>query len=606
MGIIFVSFPSKWNLKRLNHCQLTMKKQSILLFLLLSISPFVLSQTNYQQEYLKAKAFFNEGSYNLAMEAFKPVIQKDNANYFSEYASYYYAISAYRNGYSALSRDMFLQIKTLFPKWDKIEDIHIWLAKIYFEDNDFHNGLKYSNGVVIGYETSKLQQTYYLSEIDSLELIKELFDTFKNDKEVAYRYAQLINEQPLYLQDRTLLTFLVEGFNLDKEEFSVVTSEESIKKESYNVAVMLPFMVNKLQPNLYKKGNQFVIDIYEGVVKAQHDLEDNGININLYAYDTEKNSYSTSNILIQPEFHGMDLIIGPLYPDPSREVSHYSHKNKVNMFNPISSNQEVIGENPFSFLYHPTEATQAKAAAQFVIENETNKNTMIFYGGSKKDSIKAFTFKQLIEKDSFNIVFMEKIAKDTSSHILKLLTTTLEDIEETFEEELTEEERGMFILAPDSIGTIYVASDNKLLASGVVSSIEIRPDTIQVIGSTEWLKYRFIDFEAYERLGIVLTSSNYIDTYDYTYRQLSHYSIVRFGKPASTYFLKAYDMMMFLGNSLNNYGTLFQNQLYEKPMSPSKLTSGISFYKANDNQHVPLVRFKNNEIVTIELAADND
>ncbi|MDH5367997.1 MAG: ABC transporter substrate-binding protein, partial [Cyclobacteriaceae bacterium] len=593
-------------LKRLNHHQLTMKKLNILFFFFFSISPFVLAQTNYQQEYLKAKAFFNEGSYNLAMEAFKPVIKKDKENYFSEYSSYFYAISAYRNGFSALSRDMFLQIKTLFPKWDKIEDVHIWLAKIYFEDNDFHNGLKYSNGVVIGYELSKLQQTYYLSKIDSLELISELFNTYKNDKEVAYRYAQLINEQPLYLQDRSLLAFLVEGFNLDNDEFSIVTKEESIKKDNYNVAVMLPFMVNKLQPNLYKKGNQFVIDIYEGIVKAQHDLKDNGIDINLYAYDTEKNSYATSNILIQPEFHGMDLIIGPLYSDPSREVSMYSHKNKVNMFNPISSNQEVIGENPFSFLYHPSDATQAKAAAQYVIENKTNKNTMIFYGGSKKDSIKAHTFRQLIEKDSFNIVFMEKIVKDTSSHILKLLTTTLEDIEETLEEELTEEERGIFILAPDSIGTIYVASDNKLLASGVVSSIEIRPDTIQVIGSTEWLKYRFIDFEAYERLGIVLTSANYIDTYDYTSRQLSHYTIARFGKPASTNFLKAYDMMMFLGNSLNEYGTLFQNELYNKPMSPSELTSGISFFKANDNQHVPLVYFKNNKIVKIELDNDNE
>jgi len=590
----------------LTHFQLTMKKQHLLFIILLGISPFVISQTNYQQEYLKAKTFFNEGNYNLAMEAFKPVIQKDEENHFSEYASYFYAISAYQNGFSALSRDMFLQIKQLFPKWDKIEEVHIWLAKIYFEENDFINGLKYSNGVVIGYELSKRQQSYHLAKIDSLELMSNLFDAFNNDKEVAYRYAQLINKQPLHLQDRTFLSELVEGFNLDKEEFNIVTSEESIKKNNYNVAVMLPFMTDKLQPKLYKKGNQFVIDLYEGLVKAQHDLREKGVNITLYAYDTKTNSNTTLEILSQPEIHGMDLIIGPLYPGPSREVSNYSIRNKINMFNPISSNQAVIGENPFSFLYHPTDATQAKAAAQYVIESETNKNTMIFYGGSEKDSIKAFTFRDLIVQDSFNIVHMQKMEKDTTGHVRKLLTTTLEDIEETLEEELTEEERGIFLIAPDSIGTIYVASDNKLLASSVVSAIEIRPDTIQVIGSTEWLKYRFIDFEAYERLGIILTSSNYFNTNSYGCRQLNHYSIARFGKPASTYFYKAYDMMMFLGANMNEYGTLFQNELYSKPVVPSILTSNISFFKANDNQYVPLVYFKNNELITIEPTNSNE
>ena len=585
-----------------------MKKHYILLLLFLLGSQIAFAQINYQQQYVKAKGFFDQGSYNLAMESFKPLIPKEIGNTYSEYASFFYAISAYSNKYPALSRDMFLQIKTLYPKWDKMEDVNIWLSKIYFEEKDYNRGLKYSNEVSKNYELSQLQQQHYLDQIDSLELISELYNEFSNDKEVAYRYAQIITKQPLYNQDRSLLKKLVEDFNFDANEFMIVSSKESIKKDTYNIAVMLPFMMDKLQPSLYKKGNQFVLDVYEGILKAQSDLSNKDIAINVHAYDTKKKGDVTKQLLEQPEMLGMDLIVGPLYPAPSKEVSDFSLRNKINMFNPVSSNQAVIGENPFSFLYHPTDATQAKAAAQYVIENETNKNTMIFYGGSQKDSIKAHTFKNLIEQDSFNIVHMQKIDMDTSRLVLQLLTATLEDVEEIEEEELEEgeEKEVIYIMAPDSVGTIYVASDNKLLASSVVSSIEIRPDTIQVIGSTEWLKYRFIDYEAYERLGIVLTAANYFNLNHYSSKLLNHSSIARFGRPASSHYCKAYDMMMFIGNSLNEYGTLFQNQLYDLPMSSSPLTAGISYYRANDNQHVSLVQFKNDEIQRIELKQQNE
>mgnify|MGYP001453104552 CR=1 FL=1 len=105
---------------------------------------------------------------------------------------------------------------------------------------------------------------HFLNKIDSVYEIKRLFENFNNDKEVAYRYAQLIIKQPLYLQDRNLLAQLVDDYNLNEDEFLLTSKETSIKKDTYNIAVMLPFIVEKLQPNLYKKGNQFVIDVYDG------------------------------------------------------------------------------------------------------------------------------------------------------------------------------------------------------------------------------------------------------------------------------------------------------------------------------------------------------
>ena len=91
------------------------------------------AQVNFQSQYTAAKTFFKEGKYNLAMEAFKPVIPYDQANSFSEYASFYYALSAYHQGYGAVAKDMLSQIKNLYPNWDKMDEVNFWLAKIHFD-----------------------------------------------------------------------------------------------------------------------------------------------------------------------------------------------------------------------------------------------------------------------------------------------------------------------------------------------------------------------------------------------------------------------------------------------------------------------------------------
>src|SRR6478735_8779734 len=86
------------------------------------------AQVDYNKQYFNAKQLFREGKYNLAMEAFKPVIPYDQNNQFSEYASFYYALSAYNLGYTAVAKDMLNQIKKLHPTWEKMDEVNFWLG----------------------------------------------------------------------------------------------------------------------------------------------------------------------------------------------------------------------------------------------------------------------------------------------------------------------------------------------------------------------------------------------------------------------------------------------------------------------------------------------
>jgi len=578
-----------------------------LLVLLICISVATMAQ-NTQQEYLNGKALFQSGKYNLAMETFKPIIQRNDSKKIAPYASFYYAVAAYQQEYPALARDMFLQINARFPKWKNKAEVNFWLARLFFEQGDFQKAQSYSQDKSLDKENS-IQKKYYYAQIKDVDSLTMLYQQSPKDEDIAYALAKAISMQMLVDQDRSFLLQLIEDFNLNTDDFEIASINQSIKKESYNVAVIMPFMFDQLSISIRKRSNRFVYDLYEGIELAVQALQAQGVKINLYAYDTKKNIEATKEILEKEELKTMDLIIGPLFPDPSYYVSDFSYRQKINMINPLSANQEVIGNNPYSFLYQPQYATQANAAADYVKKSISNKSSMIFYGGSMADSIKAFTYKEAIERDSFEVVMMKKVPKDTSRLILQILTTTYKDIEGSSAEDFTEEELEQLLIGKDSIGSIYVPSDDRLLASSVVSAVEIRGDSIAVVGSGKWLDYKFIDYSAYERLGITLVAPNHIVNTDTTHQYIHDYFIGKYATPASKHSCYGYDLMMFVGQSLNDHGTYFQKALYETEFIKGTLITGYSYLNANDNQYVPLLQFENSIIKVInapEKSHSND
>src|SRR5690349_1427336 len=100
------------------------------------------AQVDYNKQFFAAKQFFREGKYNLAMEGFKPLIPYDQNNQFSEYASFYYALSAYNQGFRAVAKDMLSQLKMQHGTWEKIDEVNFWLAKLHLDNKDYFQAMK--------------------------------------------------------------------------------------------------------------------------------------------------------------------------------------------------------------------------------------------------------------------------------------------------------------------------------------------------------------------------------------------------------------------------------------------------------------------------------
>jgi ABC-type branched-subunit amino acid transport system substrate-binding protein len=578
-------------------------KNVLIGFLLLMVLP--LYSQEYQQEYLQGKEFLENGRYSLAMESLKPLVRTERQNPLSKYAMYYYAVAAYKDGFPPLAKDMFLQVQELYPNWQQIDEVKLWLAKIYFEDNRYNQALNALSKI----KNRRLKQQgqdmlkFHVFQINDLFLLEQLYDTNPNNEIIAYRYAKKLSEQPFQQRDQELLTRLINKFNFNSREFNAGVIKETVYKEVYKVAVMLPFVYETLDVDTRKKKNQFVLDIYNGIRMAARKLRSQGKDVEIFAYDTRRDYATTAEILEKDEMKSMDLIIGPLYPGPLQIVQDFVFRNKINMINPLSNNPDVINNNPFAFLFKPSYATLGNAIAEYAVEEVRNPYGIILYGESEADSIMAHSYKETFEQSAFEIVLMEKIYAANRRRILDILTTSGKKLQNSDDEEEVE-----LTIAADSVGSIFVASDDDLIITRVFSGIETRKDSMLIFGSEKWLEIKAIDHKALERLGVSMTAPTYYDYSEEEVKRFRENYIYEHRELPSEFAIIGYDLMMFAGTALEKYGKYFQLGLKNAPVMEGFLLTGYNYRESNDNKVVPIVKVIDNEpqIVVIKNYAANE
>lgn len=544
--------------------------------------------SSFQRGYENGKGLYNLEKYALAMEAFKPLTREDPSNPYVTYASFYYALSALKLGQDNIAKNMLLQINQKYPNWNQMDDVNYWLAAAYFKQGAYDQGLKAVEKIKAkkAKEDAELMAMHFLKEVHDIEVLKNLLQQNPYNTAVAKVLAKKLGERPLDGENAQLLDFLVNEFDLNKEEYASAALTESRKKESYNVAVLFPFMVEELSSER-KVTNQFVLDTYEGIKLAVEKLNNDGKTINLYAYDTKKDSATTAGILSRPEIRQMDLIVGPLYPASSKLVSAYTYQHKINMVNPLSYNSEVIGGNPMSFLFKPTLETQARTAALYASETyKENPSTIILYGTSAKDSILAYTYKKVAEENGLEISYMKKSESDRAAQLLNFLTET----------ETNEFGVEVPIVTP---GHVFITMTDELVVANAISAIEIRGDKLPVITLEDWLDLRFVSYEQLERLQIKFIAPNYIN---YEKEAVDHFkdNYIKATKNfPSEFAYSGYDMMLFFGDMLHAHGNYFQQGFSNTIHQDGYVFEGYAYDSHNDNQFVPIVQFNNSVLEVV-------
>lgn len=582
---------------------------------------------NIKQLFEEGKSLFDQEKYALALGRFEPLTAMQERNDMIRYASFYYAVSAYETGDVASARSAFKQIQNKYPNWNIQDEVNLWLGKIAVEEGETAEAFEYLNEInsdQYGAEIEVLKRAA-VNDLNYQEQLKSLLVAFPENV-VANRLAQLIAREDVAVQDTDLLEELRENY-----ELTVSLTQDPVdfspKKSVYNVGLFLPFVYREDSARLVQMQDTWTTRMYYGARLGIEKLKEEGIDLNLIAVDTRDGQKSLSSMINSGELDELDLVLGPVTQSSVNLMSDFTKERQINMINPLSSNGDILKENPFAFLYYPANESLAMRSAEYAKENFTrNKNVAIFYSG-QADYERAELYRQLIEKDSFDVAIFQRVPPDQSVEIQQLFVEE-EEVEkdslviaemmaemdslrnaEVEDWEIYSERDFVYDtlkILPDSIGHIFIASDYSSLTASALSGIAARPDTVELITSSRFLAAeQSVSFEQLDQLNAIFVGSNFMD---YTSTEVEEFrekyintylsSPVKEERLGDAYL--AYDIIVTFGRLLHQHGKYFQLALREMETLEGELTDKLSYRLSNDNRYMPFLRVKGAEVIEVK------
>lgn len=598
-------------------------------FLAAALSVFCVS-TGFSQDiktlFDEGKRLFDQEQYALALGKFAPLTSMNQDNDLIKYSSYYYAIAAHKSGDNTASKNMFKQVLEKYPDWEIKEDVNYWLGYLAAEERDIDRAFQYLHLVTRPYleESKKAMKLDLLSTASDLKALQSLLDEYPEDNLIASQLANQVLALPVQEQDMLLLSNLQSEYALNLD-LGIEGIEYSPKKSVYNVGLFLPFRYSTDSAMIVRSMSNWTTRMYEGVALGVQKLMDEEININLITIDTQNLETRLENQVDDGILSDLDLIIGPVTQRAVELMSNFSKEKQINIINPLSSNGDILEDNPFAFLYYPSNESIAIKAAEYAKQNFTgNKNAAVFYSGFS-DVARADLYRQIIEKDSFDVTIFREVRPNESVNIQQWLTeeeevdkdsalvanmiAEMDSLREAGEEEWEIYSQRDFVydtlkILPDSIGHVFVASDISSLASSALSGIEGRPDTVEYLSSSRFLTAESsISFDQLERLNATFLGTNLID-YDtpeideFRERYVNTYlkSPVKEDRLGDAYI--GYDIMVTFGRLLSDYGKYFQVGVKRRDDFRGELTEKFNYRLSNDNRYIPVLKVEGATIVS--------
>lgn len=156
------------------------------------------------------------------------------------------------------------------------------------------------------------------------------------------------------------------------------------KQSNYKIALLLPFYLDKGE-GASDYVTTLATEYYMGAQLAIDSLEKLGLHAKLYVFDTKNDTNAIKKLLSKPEFEGMDLIFGPLFPDKVDVVARWCKENKARMVCPVSVNTNVLKGNQVVYSAVASDVTLLKGLAEYTLKKHSSDQVILIKSSSEKD-----------------------------------------------------------------------------------------------------------------------------------------------------------------------------------------------------------------------------
>ncbi|WP_420147848.1 tetratricopeptide repeat protein [Spirosoma sp.] len=563
-----------------------------------------------QRRYSTAVKSVQAGDYERAKADLNPIIQQRGP--LAPYASYYYALAAFRQRNFSQARLSVRQLIEGFPNWRKMDEANYLLASISMETGQYEDAfasLQKIGDPALRSDVAKLEQNF-LPRITDLNRLKQLNKTFPANRNIGLALIDLIqrsssDKDDLELSDRLTNRFGVPGTatnqpvgsttgkpSPDRPDVPMASpTRNNRQKGYYNVAVMFPFRLDEFDPEKRIRSNQYVYDLYDGIKMAKNKLQEEGITVNLFAYDLDNDANKTLELVNNPAFSQTDLIIGPLYVEPNRIASAYANQNNILLLNPIATSSELVANQPLSFLAQPSVNQQSKKVSELARGLPGGRRAAIYFGTSRKDSLLAAAYLSELKRQNYQVLDYRKVSGNAQMMADAMQMTGIATPAKS--------QSAVISATPITLNHVFFVSSNDSDGARMLEALSRRKVSGALIATSSAFNFYQNSLSTFNRRGLYLLYPDFIDPTREPVIEFDEQYVTKRNTIPSVFASEGYDMMLFFGRQMAKNGALLRNRDNLRSDTDDYLSSGFDYTQSNENQIVPIVKYEDGRFVKI-------
>ena len=354
---------------------------------------------------------------------------------------------------------------------------------------------------------------------------------------------------------------------------------------------MFPFRLDGFETDKRGRSNQYAYELYNGIKMAKAKLQEEGITVNLFAYDLDNDPNKALEVVNSPAFAQTDLIIGPLYVEPNRIASAYANQNGILLLNPMATSSELVMNQPMSYLAQPSLNQQARKAAEQANNLGGIRKAAIYFGTSRKDSLLAQAYLDELRQQRYQVVDFRKVSGNAQSMADAMLLTAPGSKTRPVSTTLP--------AAPTSLGHIFFASSNENDGVRMLDALSRRKVNGPLIATASAFDFYRNSANTFNRRDLYLLYPDFIDASREPVVEFEEQYLEKRHTIPSVFASEGYDMMLFFGRQLARNGLQPGNHATLRSDTDDYLLSGFDYTQSNENQVVPIVKYEDGRLVKI-------
>ena len=519
--------------------------------------------------YLKAKADLDAKAYGMAKDGFVAFLDETKYGVLSHYAAFHSAEAALQLKQAPQAIELLTALKG--KAWSKSEEVTYLIALAYFQNNQLVAGLQAIKGLTSEPMVSKGYRASfeYLQSTSSDFLITHL-EEFKQNQGFTAALAYVLQKKAsMSASERSTLNHILQS-----------GAQGILKDKVLDVVVILPFTTSVEQDISLIESTSFLLELYQGIELEVARLKAEGVAIQLHTFDSKRDLEYLNALVKDPTILAADVIVGPIYPEESALVSAFAEAQKIPFIHPLSNLGDRYEESQFSYLFRPALSSLANGVVDALKKQGWGKSVAIGYSGNSRDEQLGLLLQNLLTKEGFNLVKVQKVDSKNANTFLQGLGVR----------------RGN----QPAVNQVILLSDDPALAQPVFSLMESISAEVPLLVMDSWLGFNFSNFEMLEYANFYFISNNtpkYHSEVMDDFRKLYYSKHLQF--PSTNSLLGAELVHWVHTNAEFAQDFDLRPSLDKNGKQTGRLTWGFNFQNVNNNSYSPVFKLVSGELIPL-------